>query len=76
MLYIIEQALLVWLTYKVEDPVKLSLIISIFAMIVLTTFSLHKLVMESRIRVLETQLNETYDKKKALESETEKMMKE
>jgi uncharacterized protein YigA (DUF484 family) len=32
--------------------------------------------MESRIRVLETQLNEAYDKKKALEAKTTKMMRE
>jgi len=76
MLYTVEQTLLIWLTYDVKDPIKLSLIISIFATIVLTTFSLHKLVMESRIKVLETQLNETYEQKKALEDKTKKVMKE
>ena len=32
--------------------------------------------MESRIKVLETQLNETYEQKKALEDKTKKVMKE
>jgi len=42
-------------------------------MIVLTTFSLHKLVMESRIRVLETRLNETYGDKFSLEKKVSEM---
>jgi len=39
-----------------------------FAVIVLTTFALHKLLMESRIRVLEDEVKELQLKKFSLES--------
>ena len=56
-LYTIEQAVLVWLTYVITDPFQLVFVISMFALIVLSTFAFHKLVMESRIRLLENELN-------------------
>ncbi len=40
-----------------NDPEKLSLVVSVFALIILGTFSLHMLVMNSRIKILETNLN-------------------
>ncbi|MBI4451708.1 hypothetical protein HY642_07070 [Candidatus Woesearchaeota archaeon] len=54
LLYSLEQAGLVLLTYW--SPQDSALIISVFALAVLTTFSLHKLVMESRIRLLEKEV--------------------
>lgn len=48
-LYALEQFGLVWFAFNIENLQLLGFIVSIFALIVLTTFSLHKLVMESRI---------------------------
>src|SRR3989338_11458723 len=53
LIYTFEQMLLILFTSTVTKPEELSLIISLFAVIVLTTFSLHKMVMDSRIRILE-----------------------
>ena len=62
-LYAGEQVLLIWFTYDSKNIVELGFIISLFAVIVLTTFALQKIVMESRIRVLETIVqNAKYDK--------------
>ncbi len=55
-LYTLEQALLVFFTFLVRDAEELGLIIAIFALIVLTTFSIHKLLMESRIKHLENEV--------------------
>ncbi|MBI4148721.1 hypothetical protein HY490_05500 [Candidatus Woesearchaeota archaeon] len=49
-----EQALLILLTELVPDYSTTT--ISLFALVVLTTFAFHKLVMESRIRILETEV--------------------
>ena len=65
-LYTLEQAALIWFTYVVEKPEDWSFVVSIFALMVLTTFALHKLTMESRIRVLETQVNDLQHEKSSL----------
>ena len=41
---------------------------SLFAIIVLTTFALHKLVMESRIKLLEQEVHQLQQEKLLLES--------
>lgn len=68
-LYVIEQIILVWLAFHVKSIEELGLIISIFAIIVLTTFALHKLLMESRIKVLENEVKELQMKKFLFEEE-------
>lgn len=63
-LYAFEQVLLIWFTYTSKNLQEWGFIISLFAVIVLTTFALQKIVMESRIRMLETIVqNAQYDKK-------------
>lgn len=50
-LFAIEQAILIWLTtYFKENTTKLRLIISIFALVVMTTASLQKFVLETKRR--------------------------
>lgn len=56
-------------SYKAENVQELGAIISVFAIIVLTTFSFHKLLMESRIKFLENQVAEVNGDKKTLEEE-------
>lgn len=70
-LYAFEQAALIWLTYI--DPQDIGLIISVFALAVLTTFSLHKLVMESRIKWLETEVSGLQADMSVLTSEVEQI---
>lgn len=69
-LYSLEQAFLVWYTYRSKDIVELGFVISMFAIIVLTTFALQKLVMESRIKHLESDVQNLIMEKRALESKT------
>ena len=69
--YSMEQAILIYLTFKVKDNTTLILIISIFAVIILTTFSLQKLIMESRIRILENKVEKTLNDKMILEKSFE-----
>lgn len=68
-LYTAEQAILIWLTYTAINAQELGLVISVFSLIVLTTFSLHKLLMESRIKFLENQVVEINVDKRMLEEE-------
>ena len=65
-LYSLEQFGLVWFTFNIKNPEQLVFVVSIFAIIVLTTFSIHKIIMESRIKVLETHLNNVLEKQKFL----------
>ncbi len=65
-IYALEQASLIWFTYKAGSLEELSYVISVFAIIVLTTFSLHKLLMESRIKCLEREVNELQQNKSEL----------
>ena len=72
-LYTIEQAALILLVHVFKEY--LTLIISLFALIVLTTFSFHKLVMESRIKILEDDLTGLYFEKQRIENEAKIVMK-
>ncbi|HLD18996.1 MAG TPA: hypothetical protein VJB90_03225 [Candidatus Nanoarchaeia archaeon] len=49
--YAIEQGILIFLVKIISSHIEI--IVSLFALIVLTTFGLQKIVMESRIRILE-----------------------
>jgi len=66
-LYAFEQFLLIWLTFQSHSITELSYIVSIFAIIVLTTFSLHKILMESRIKYLEEEIHNLHQEKLELE---------
>ena len=59
-LYSFEQVLLVLFTFILNDLNRLKLIISLFAIAVLTTFALHKMVIELRIKLLEDDLHELH----------------
>ncbi len=76
LIYALEQVFLIWFTYQSNSLIELSYIISIFAVIVLTTFSLHKLVMESRIKCLEKEVNELQQRKIGLQHEVKEAKKE
>ncbi len=67
-LYAIEQLLLIGFTFTASSITELGFIVSVFAIIVLTTFALHKLVMESRIKLLEHEVNDLQREKFAFES--------
>lgn len=67
LLYTIEQATLIWLTYAINNVTQLALVISIFALIVITTFSVHKHLMDSRIKLLEDEINSLQQEKKELD---------
>jgi len=66
-LYAAEQGMLIIFTYNARSIQELSAIVSIFAIIVLTTFSLHKVLMESRIKDLERRINDMHEEKARLE---------
>ena len=67
LLYTIEQATLIWLTYIIDDVTQLALVISIFALIVITTFSIHKHLMDSRIKTLEDEVKSLQLEKRELD---------
>ena len=67
-IYTFEQIILIWLTFHAKELIELSYIISIFAVIVLTTFAIHKMVMESRIKYLENELVKLSQEKTNLET--------
>jgi len=69
LLYSIEQFLLILFSYKAKNAHELGFIISIFAIIVLATFAVHKLLMESRIKYLENKVAEAESNKRILEEE-------
>ncbi len=66
LLYASEQAVLIWLVSEYPGREEMGLIIPLFALIVLTTFSLHKLVMESRIKQLEEDVHSLQQEKFSL----------
>ena len=74
-MYAIEQVLLVWFTFTIRNADQLAFIVALFAIIVLTTFALQKLIMESRIKLLETDLNDAVFEKLMLESKTRDIIK-
>jgi len=75
LLYTAEQAALLWFTFHVHDARLLSFIVSIFALAVLATFAFHKLLMESRIRILEEDMHSLWSYKAALERHNRMMTK-
>ena len=72
-IYALEQGFLIWFTFSIENLDELSMVISLFALLVLTTFAVHKLVMESRIRILENQLNDAIQNKLSFESKAKEV---
>lgn len=68
-LYSFEQILLIIVSYKAKSIQELGFFISLFAVIVLATFSFHKLLMESRIKYLENKVAEADSNKRILEEE-------
>jgi len=75
-LYAMEQVLLIWFTFKSKNINDLGFVVSIFAVIVLTTFALHKLLMVSRIKILEDEVKKLQLKKFHLESFVQEIKKE
>ena len=67
MVYALEQLALILITYLIEDLHALSLIVSVFALVVLTTFAVHKLIMESRIKILEEDVKSMSNEKISIE---------
>ncbi len=67
LIYAFEQIVLIWFSFRVSDILEFSYLVSIFAVLVLTTFALHKLVMESAIGFLEREIKELQKEKSALE---------
>jgi hypothetical protein len=58
LIYTTEQAFLIWATTKMQQTGDFRIdIISYFALLVLLTFSLHKLVIESRAKIFEAKLS-------------------
>ena len=55
-------------------PQRISFIISIFAILVLSVFALHKLLMESRIKVLEGQVTDLQKEKQAITFRTKELL--
>ncbi len=55
-LYAVEQGGLIYIVFMERYNIKL--VVSLFAVIVLTTFAFHKLMMESRIKILENKVLE------------------
>ena len=76
LIYTIEQIILIVLTFNAQDITELSYIISIFAVIVLTTFSFHKIIMESRIKFIENEINALKSSKKELETNQQVIQRE
>ncbi len=57
-------------------PHKISFIISIFAILVLSVFALHKLLMESRIKVLENNVTDLIIEKERMNAASEMIYKQ
>ena len=75
-IYALEQVLLIWFAFNTQDLQELGFIVSLFAIIVLTTFALHKLLMESRIKFLEQEVQELQKEKFAAEHQAKLIQKE
>lgn len=73
MLYSLEQIILVLLVSNFSTTERLNIIISLFSIVVLGTFAFHKLVMSSRIHLLEDQLRDLSYEKIALERLTREL---
>jgi glucan phosphoethanolaminetransferase (alkaline phosphatase superfamily) len=57
-------------------PQKIAFTISIFAIIVLSVFALHKLLMESRIKILENNVTDLLIEKEKMNAASERIYKE
>ena len=75
-LYSLEQLILVLLVYFSSTVSEVSFYVSIFAIIILTTFNLHKFMMESRISRLEENINLLSSEKQRVELLLEYLRKE
>tara|TARA_Y100000310_G_C20661808_1_gene805214 strand:+ start:2028 stop:2408 length:381 start_codon:yes stop_codon:yes gene_type:complete len=74
--YTAEQALLIYLlSLLVTPPSPILNIVSYFALIVLFTFGLHKFLMESRIKVLESEMIELKSENDYLSDLNEQLIK-
>ncbi len=73
MLYSLEQIILVLLVSNFSTTERLNIIISLFSIVVLGTFAFHKLVMSSRICLLEDKLRDLSYEKIALERLTREL---
>lgn len=69
-LYALEQILLIWYAFNAKNVNELGYVVSLFAVIVLTTFALHKLLMVSRIKLLENEVKKLQSDKFDLEAFT------
>ena len=76
LLYALEQVYLIWFTFNAKNLLDLGFIVSIFAVIVLSTFALHKLLMESRIKFLEEKVQDLQLDKSSLEESTKNIKNE
>jgi len=68
LIYSLEQIILIWMSFNAKTSEKLNYIISMFAVIVLLTFAIHKSLMDSRIKVLEVEIAKLNEEKIILES--------
>ncbi|MDP3990043.1 MAG: hypothetical protein Q8Q01_02450 [archaeon] len=75
-IYTAEQAVLIWFTYIINNVTQLAFVVSIFALIVITTFSVHKQLMNSRIKLLEDEVINLRSDKEALDSSLKQAKKE
>ena len=74
LLYSLEQVGLVWFIYHLSDSGQLGFVVSLFVVIVLTTFGLHKLAIESRTNMLQRGLQEQLDEKMVMEAKTRQII--
>ena len=66
--YTLEQIVLLLFTFTIRNINQLNFIISLFALIVITTFSVQKLALESRVRLLEKEVTDLQKEKSLMES--------
>jgi len=71
LIYSGEQGLLILLAYLQPEHIKI--FITLFALIILTTFSIHRLVTESRIKVLEQNVEELRNYTQNIRNEAENL---
>ena len=75
-IYTLEQACLIFITFYYKHNVeRLTFLVSFFALFVLSTFSVHKLVMQSRIKYLENQIQDYIKQNEEIVQKSEFMAK-
>ena len=67
-MYAIEQIFLIYFTYIIVNPKTLGAIVSIYIVIMLSSFSLQKLFLRSRMKILEEMIQEISSEKDEIES--------